>query len=229
MAYADTQEAIALGCLERGIELQKIRDYTPGLLDHSRNVLLDKFERSDADLSLWLDADTSFKDAGLLFDLMGREEEIIARGYPMRGQVDEFWPPESLVNARMDGGMSGPTRRGWAVWPMLTNMGLHWSQDRKLIEAAAFGWGWVLMKHSAATKLLDFYGRTVRDCTGSTSIPAFSRRANLDGQLCFEDTSFADRWRLEMGEKLWCAPNGYITNSDTGGEFAEVLGLLGYV
>jgi len=212
---------IRLGCLARGIGYQEIDDATP-FLDHCRNIIFEQFRESDCDWGLWSDADV-YADAELVFDLMHRDEEIIARGYPIRGVPDSRNPPLDLA------GLVDPTTKLnlWTIWPRYDGTEIVWSEDRRLLEITCTGMGWTLMRRSVADDMAKFAGFCPPDVTGRRSIDAFTRKANDDGVMCFEDASFCNLWVQKMGRRMWCAPDGYITNKDVGGVYGELLAEYG--
>lgn len=199
----------------RGFDFRPLDDIwhntMPGALFHARNCLLYRVaeELEDDDWAWWWDGDVSCHPR-LIFDLMWRDEPVIAKGYPLKPADDGTigWSAFPLRVKRDDG--------KYHVIP---------SEDRRLIEARAFGFGAVMMRPAVARHMRDLCG--VRGMGGKSqrSIPAFDFLDDVTGNTCPEDTSFAIRYREQLSEKLgapqrmWIAPDGEMQNGSVFGEF----------
>lgn len=197
-------------CAERDVELVPMDDTTPGNLPQSRNLLLYRIyeELDNDDWALWLDADVGC-DGRLVVDILHREEDVIARGYPRRA-AKYGDPPLWSVDL---------TRKG--VGPV-------WNEERNMIQANSFGFGWVLMKARVAKMLAEKYGVRGLGGRGAKSIPAFSNMLDETGTECGEDVSCCLRLR-ESGITLWCNPTGQIRNGELGGTYYYALKESGVV
>lgn len=207
LGYRDTFVWLKELCAERSVDFTVFDDTTSGQLSHSRNLLLYRIasELEDADWALWMDSDVAF-DPILAIDLLHRGEAVIARAYPTKPAPDT----QEFVS---------PTQ--WSVSPLLNGMRVIWSEDKQLLEAQYTGFGWLLMRARVAKKLKEQYGLFGR--AGTPSIPAFNLMEDDDGRAAGEDGSFCYRWRVEMGQKIWIAPDGFVRNGDRGGSYLEEL------
>jgi hypothetical protein len=207
LGYRDTFVLLKDLCEERAVGFGVFDDTTSGQLSHSRNLLLYRIasELEDEDWALWMDSDVSF-DPILVIDVLHREEPIVARAYPTKA------PPDGQDFANM---------QQWSVYPALNGMKVIWSEDKQLVEAQHTGFGCLLMRAFAAKEMQAQYGLFGR--AGTPSIPAFDLLEDGDGRAAGEDGSFCYRWRVEMGGKIWIAPDGFIRNGDRGGNYLEEL------
>ena len=197
------------GCDERGVDLIFEDCTLRQLIDQARNRLIYRLSTyDDEDWGLWLDSDVDAK-ADLIFELMHRPEEVIARAYPLKSgenaPADEVgWSAEVIVNSQGEG---------------------LWSEDKRLLQCTFTGFGFVLMRVTAAKKTVKKYGLrgqgVPRDA--GTCIPVFDLVDNEYGIRCYEDVSFCHRWVKEMCEPLWLAPDGWVRNGDRSGVFLESL------
>lgn len=202
--YRNLFKDVALMCAEREVEFDVFDDFTDGEKHQARNLLLFRIaeELEDEDFAYWLDSDVSHHPQ-LIFELLSREEEIIARNYKIRPYEDN--------------------EPNWCGSVVMRGNRVLYSDDAKLVEAISFGFGAVLMRATAAKKLREHCGVVGRGGRGKRSIPAFDLRVDGWNTLCGEDVSFCGRWREELGGKLWIAPNGYVRNGAHGGQFSDEL------
>ncbi len=235
LGYRDTFTAIAVEAHRRTREGDRIKvsvldETTPGLVDHSRNVLFGhvlEHAAEDANIThaFWWDSDIAFAPH-LLFDLLERPEPMICRPYPVRGIT---WD-----------GIAGLVRDVAPTWPKADELAragliwttpLHfeagapvWSDDRKLVRVHHCGFGWVLMRIAEMREFSSgwWLDGPLRDVHGRAIVPVFDQKSNVDGTRQGEDVSFCDRWRAS-GRKIWAAPNGFIDNGGHRGAFAAHL------
>ena len=197
-------------------------DGTPGLLHHSRTLLLETLSREDPKTTrgLWLDADTWLDEKRVLW-AMSRPEETIAWGYPVRVPFDTLYPPQTHRKYAAD--IRIQPFRAWTVMPKLAGCRIARSVDGQLVELFQSGFGAVLMNPRVARDMHDAfgphqYGHERRPMSG-----AFDHLPH-PAPRCSEDVSF---WRraLALGHQLWCDPLPYVTNGQCGGSFAEEIAL----
>jgi hypothetical protein len=207
LGYRDNMISLARMCDERGIEFEIFDETLPNELHHARNLLLYRVatELEDDDWAWWQDSDVTLNPR-LVIDSMNREEEIFARGYPIKPYGD--MPPT------------------WSVFPLMDgSKRVFWNEAKQLVRAVSHGFGAVMMRATVAKKFQKKYGVIGLGAYQGIkrSIPGFDMRINEWGILCGEDASFCDRWHEEMGGDLWIAPDGWVQNGDHGGVFLDEL------
>ena len=138
LGYRNLYTKLALMCAEREMPFECFDDTTDGEKHQARNLVLYKLaeELDEDDWAYWLDADVAHHPQ-LVFELLSRDEEIIARNYPIK-------PFENNEPA-------------WCGYPVLRKNCVVHSDDTKLVEAVSFGFGAVLMRGRAAKKLRERY------------------------------------------------------------------------
>jgi hypothetical protein len=207
LGYRDTFNQLSMMCADRGVDFDVFDETLPNELHQARNLLLYKVaeELDEEDWAWFQDSDVSLRPE-LVFDLMGREEEIIARAYPIKPYADH--PPT------------------WSAFPIMPNAKtIYWSEDKKLIQAESFGFGAVMMRATLAKKCQEKFGVRGKGAprTVNRSIPAFDLIENEWGILCGEDMSFCHRCREMLNTQLWIAPDGWVQNGSAGGIYLDEI------
>lgn len=232
LAYRDTFVGIALEAERRTREGDRVRvsvldETTPGLTDHSRNVLFGhvlEHAAEDARIThaFWWDSDVGFAPH-LLFDLLERPEAMITRPYPMRGTT---W--DGVAGMIRDMAPEWPNAEQLARAGLVWTTPLHfeagapvWSEDKKLVRVRQCGFGWVLMRIPDMISFATSMPRW-KDVHGRGLAPLFDLLTSEDGTRQGEDVSFCARWR-EDGRTIWAATDGAILNGDRRGTFDEYL------
>jgi len=197
------------GCIERDVNLIFEDCKLAQLIDQARNRLIYVLSRyNDEDWGVWLDSDVD-ADANLIFELMHRPEEVIARAYPLK----------AAENAESH-------EVGWSVEPIVDGQGRGvWSEDKRLVQCIFSGFGLLMMRVTAAKKVAARYGLRGQGAPrdAGTCVPAFDLVDNELGIRCYEDVSFSHRWVKEMGEPLWLAPDGHVRNGARSGCYLPIL------
>lgn len=223
IAHEAMTSALAQGLRDRGHVLERVNDTTPGLLHHSRAVLLSKLAgRDDRDTrGLWLDTDIWMRLAPI-YRAMRRREQVIVWNYPVRIAWDPNYPPENklAISARL----RAQPFRVWTGFPKTGPDGfIQRSGDGALVELAQCGFGAVLMKPSCARAMHEAYGPAQRDPDGHLISGAFDHEPHPSPRNS-EDISFWRRW-TRGGGRIWCDPAPYVTNGESGGRFADEIRL----
>lgn len=201
-----------------GGHLAFVDETTPGLLGHSRALLLSRLARYKCHRGLWLDADTTL-DPARIVAMAQRDEEVIAWNYPVRLSFDIDHPPEKM-RATAEAVRNMPMRP-WTGTPRLgPTGGVVRSEDGVLIELLQCGFGAALMAPAAAQRMLDKYGTTTDWDHHSISL-AFDPWPQPHPRSS-EDISFWRRF-VKAGGRLWCDPEPYVTNGQSGGRFADEI------
>lgn len=236
--HADTLCRLAIECHERGIKLSRRTSSVPGLLPHSRNLLFAESLELGATHVLWLDADVSF-DARLVFDVLDRPEDMIARAYPQR---DVRW--DAVADAIRDGARTSSELER-AAYSYGVDLIFHdgrpvWSSDGQLVEIDRVGFGWVLVRMEAMREFASWLRAHVpevecHDWAGHRVIRAFDLRVGTAGAIPWlgvrgdtapvmigEDYSHQMLWR-QSGRRIWCAPFDVVRNGTREGAFVEYL------
>lgn len=191
-------------------------DTTSGMLAHSRGVLLHRLASSRCDYGLWLDADTLVSPARVL-EMARRSEPVIMWNYPVRLHFDVEHPPEHLK--RIATYVDRMPVRIWTGQPLMHGGGMVWSEDDHLCEMIQAGFGACLMAPSAAQLMIGQFG-SVRDWEGRPVSRAFDPHG--DPNRCSEDIGFWRRFR-SVGGRIWCDPEPYVTNGQSGGRYADEI------
>ena len=196
-------------------------DTTSGMLGHSRAVLLGKLAAQPDDTrGLWLDSDTYPDGVEPILAAMQRPEGVIVWGYPVRLSWDVDYPP---LHKRSEAAtIRAQPFRIWTVWAKMDGNGYAMrSGDGKLVELVHCGFGAVMMSPAVARAMHG--GRVQYDWDGRPISEAFDKLP-YPAAVSSEDVSFWRRFQA-AGHRIWCDPDVYITNGESGGRFADEIRL----
>lgn len=212
---------------KRGGQLAFSDDNTAGMLGHSRAILLARLAglgartRSGAPSrvhrGLWLDADTTL-DPARVIEMAERPEDVIMWNYPVRIAFDVNYPPEKHIDLART--VRQMVTRMWTGVPRMDAGSLTRSEDGQLVEMTQAGFGATLMSPNVAVKMIEVYGSTTDWGDSPLSLafdpwPPPHKRSS-------EDISFWRRF-THAGGRLWCDPQPYVTNGESGGCFADEI------
>jgi hypothetical protein len=151
--------------LSAGIKVDT--DYLAGCcyLDHTRNLMADRFMRSEATDLLFVDADVAFDPASVL-RLVASTRPVIAGIYPKKGAAPEF--------------------------PVAVDADEIWSDDEGNIECAMVPTGFLRINRAVFSALV-LNVETYAGPEGP--LRAYFKTLIRDGQYVGEDVEFCHRWR----------------------------------
>lgn len=229
LGYRDTFAGVTLECQRRGIKLSIVDATDPGYLVHARNVLLAAAVNSSATHALWWDADISFSAASL-FELLDRPEAMICRPYPMRAVDFALIRAHVIDGGALDDQHLRSSGERWTTSLAFGDDGKPvWSQDRRLVQVAHCGFGWVLHRVDV---LRQFSGglESGTDWGGRSTLSGFELASTFSGITMGEDVSFCHRWKRTPvidDWPIWAAPFSRVQNGDHGGTYADYLAAHG--
>lgn len=167
---ASSLDAALPHLLSAGIKVDT--DYLAGCcyLDHTRNLMADRFMRSDATDLLFVDADVAFSPASVL-RLVGSTRPVVAGIYPKKGDAPEF--------------------------PVAVDTDEIWSDREGNIECAMVPTGFLRINRAAFSELI-LNVETYAGPDGP--LRAYFKTVIRDGQYIGEDVEFCNRWRAIGGK-----------------------------
>lgn len=171
--------------IERGIANEIVINPGNPYLPKARNELAASFLRSDADVSLWLDADVGYGPHAA-FQLLDRPEAVVAGIYPKKVEPPEF---PVVICTDPDG---YPVGRGG------------------LIEAVRIPMGFTMIRREVFEALMEArpdleYTNNPSDAQAHPEWNFFPAGA-VAGKWVGEDYGFSDLWR-SVGGQLWVDPD----------------------
>jgi hypothetical protein len=199
---------------------------SPGMLAHSRELLLSTLADYACDWGLWLDTDVYFSVDRVLA-MMRRPEDVIVWAYPTRLSFDPDYPPEHRIG--LAARYRAMSTRMWTVGPVMRDGRIARSEDGQLVELAQAGFGAVLMRPRVARMMCDVFGppQVHSDYLpgGGVAVRKVHRafdRHHYPHPPISEDVGFWRRYR-KLGGRVWCDPTAYVSNGSTGGCYADEI------
>lgn len=199
---------------------------SPGMLAHSREILLSVLSEYACDWGLWLDTDIYFPVHHILA-AMQRSEDIIVWAYPTRLSFDPDYPPEHKIGLAAK--YKSMSTRLWTVAPVMEDGRIKRSDDGQLVELAQAGFGAVLMRPRVAKMMCDVFG-PAQEYDDHAQLGGISHRKvhrafdrhHYPHPPLSEDVGFWRRYR-KLGGRIWCDPSAYVSNGQTGGRYADEI------
>jgi hypothetical protein len=222
--YMHSVMGLAFALASRGDYVSFPRSYNESIISMARDGLAYEFLDSNADVLLFVDADTSF-DVASVVKMIDSDKDIIGAIYPRKTLN---W---DLIKQAV---LSGEEEHLEQLTGAFTGRTIPQGTEIKIsepVEVDAIGTGLMCIKRRvfeemapSSRKYIDYtvkYGMQVkRDLT-----QFFDNAFNEKGELLGEDYYFCSKWK-ELGGKIYAAP--WVNTSHHGdyafsGSFAETL------
>lgn len=176
--------------LLKSIGIESIWDFHPGCcyIELSRNMLIDKFLKGDADLAFFIDADVQF-EPGATVKLIKNPKEFVCGAYPYKADHEGY---PAFCEQDDDGR------------PIV-------DPDDGTIEAQLVPTGFMRLARSVFDRFDQEFGDDLivedhKDPDNVLVYKAYFQTLKIERQFFGEDVYFGKTWR-EIGGKIWIEPD----------------------